>query len=200
MSKKVYELNTYADEKIAKELGELVIEEMNSLTEAELKSQVVASLESMSDAAEELSQNPKYQEVKRDLDYVTQGKKAVDKYQKAKITYARKRLRDMGKVPTEDLQLLTIALRESKQAVAEKKAKLAAAKDYVASCPECNGRVDAATGACFRCVTMHEQDRGRYETQQANRDNLRDAAEQKAVDEIRAEKEAQDSIDDGDEE
>ena len=183
-------LNTYADEKILKELGAEVREELDALTPEELRKTVVNSLESMSDAAEQLGQNPKYQEVKRDLDYVTQGKKAVDKYQKAKITYARKRLREMGKLGNSEFYELEAALDAAKRVIIERRIKAAQDKDFVPVCSECNGKLGLTKDGereCYRCVTMHEQAKTRAEEASKTREQLREEAEAKAVAEIRAE-------------
>lgn len=189
MRKHVDILTTYVDDKTLKELGELVVDELNTLTVDQLKSTVVASLESMSEAAEQLGQNPKYQQVRRDLDYVTQGKKAVDKYQKAKITYARKRLRDLGKVPEQDLNELVYALRQGQEELLEKRFKASQAKDFVPVCSECNGRLGLNVDGereCYRCVTLHN-DALLADEEVKDRATAREEAEAAAVAAIRAE-------------
>lgn len=152
-------LETHADEKLLKVLGKDVKEEMDTLGDSELKNLIVNSLESMSEAAEKLARNPTYQDLARRLNDVTQGKKDVDKYQKAKITYARRRLREMGKLGVEEREDLGYALQRAK---GELQGARAARKDPPnPRCKECGQHLreaaqkgEASRLECYRCDTL----------------------------------------------
>ena len=166
-------VQTRADEKVLKALGKDVAEELDTYGESELKTVIVNSLESMSEAVEKLSSNPVYQDLRRRLDDVTAGKKDVDKYQGAKIKYARQRLRAMGKLGSFDKNELETALLTAKRALREKRAEIASKAKEVAKprCKECGqekrvvgtesvtvieGKVESTTPKfeCYRCETL----------------------------------------------
>lgn len=153
-------LETHADEKIIKAIGESVKDELDAQTDTELKNTIVNSLESMTEAAEKLSGNPKYQDLKTRLDDVTIGKKEVDKYQKAKIAYARKRLKGMGKLGAADLSDLADALYAAKRVLADKRIAKTKEKDFTPSCSECNRPMRENADKdfeCYRCETLPGQ-------------------------------------------
>lgn len=152
-------LETRADEKVLKVLGKDVAEELDTLNDSELKSVIVNSLESMTEASEKLAANPKYQDLKRTLDDVTAGKKDVDKYQGAKIKYARKRLREMGKLGIEVRYELDTALVTAKRELLG--ARAARKQQPAPRCGECGQPLreaakvgEASRMECYRCETL----------------------------------------------
>lgn len=159
MKKHTEILETSVDEKIVKALGKDVIEELDTLSEDDLKDVIVNSLESMSEAAEKLAANPKYQELSEKLNDVTQGKKNVDKYQKAKIAYARKRLKEMGKLGADAQQELHGALLTAKRELYN--ARSANREAIKPRCNECGESLreaavkgEASRLECYRCDTL----------------------------------------------
>lgn len=74
--------------KLEKTLGRDTIVEMQSLAPEALHKAIVDAEQAMKQVADELEANGKYQELKDQLSAVTQGKKDVNKRQKAKIAYA----------------------------------------------------------------------------------------------------------------
>lgn len=158
-SKKEKILETRASEAILKAIGKDVKEEMDTLSADQLKNVVVGSLESMSEAAEQLAGNPQYQDLSRRLTDVTQGLKEVNKYQKGKIAYARQRLREMGKV--EDKYALENQLIDDRDALRDKRFKAVAKGELKPRCTKCGvesrnvaGPSETPVFECLRCETL----------------------------------------------
>lgn len=85
-------------EKIMKALeGTDVIEEMNNMSDDDLKKRLVGAEQAIRQAKEELEENPKYQQLKEDMKAVKAGFGSVKKFQNAIIQYALIRLEEMGK-------------------------------------------------------------------------------------------------------
>lgn len=84
-------------EKMHKTLGRDTVDEMDKLNEEALKKIIVEASSAMQQVKDELEANPKYKEAKEDLLALTQGKKEVDKRQKARIAYSLYLLSEKGK-------------------------------------------------------------------------------------------------------
>lgn len=84
-------------ERLEKTLGEETLAEMEAMSEEELKKAIVDANSSMKQVQEELDANPKYQEIKENLKAITQGKKDVNKRQRARIQYSLHLLESKGK-------------------------------------------------------------------------------------------------------
>lgn len=74
-------------EKLEKLLGKDTMADLEALTVLDLKGRITSASQAMEKAAEELEANDQYQEIKANLGAITQGKKEVDKRQKAIIKY-----------------------------------------------------------------------------------------------------------------
>jgi hypothetical protein len=75
-------------EQIEKLLGKEFALELQGLAPEAIKEKVVQAEQAMKEASEELEANPKYQELKESLKALSEGKKEVNKRQKAIIAYA----------------------------------------------------------------------------------------------------------------
>ena len=84
-------------DKYEKALGKDTVNEMNSMSEEQLKQVIVQASSAMKQVKDELEASPEYQALKANLSALTQGKKDVDKRQKARIGYALVRLEEKGK-------------------------------------------------------------------------------------------------------
>lgn len=84
-------------EKMHKTLGRDTVEEMDKLNEADLKKIIVEASSAMQQVKDELEANPNYKEARENLLALTQGKKEVDKRQKARIAYSLHLLSEKGK-------------------------------------------------------------------------------------------------------
>lgn len=137
-------LETRADDKLLKSLGKDVKEEMDTLTQDELKQILVVAHDSMKKAKSELEAHEGYQQAKVDVSAFSSGKRAVDKFQKAKIEYACARLEDMGKLVMHDKIYLDSALLTAKRELAksrQERLKTEAKSGPVYSiCLDCNKR------------------------------------------------------------
>jgi hypothetical protein len=89
-------------DKIKGALGVATIEEMDVMNEQELKTVVVEANTSMKQVDKELKENAQYQEAKENVKAMSQGKKEVDKRQKARIAYSLTRLEELGKMAFPD--------------------------------------------------------------------------------------------------
>lgn len=87
-----------ASEKILKALGPDTIDEMNTMDEHELQKTIVEANGAMKQVEEELEENEPYQEIKAKKSAMEQGKREVDKRQKARIRYSLTRLEEIGKL------------------------------------------------------------------------------------------------------
>lgn len=85
-------------EKVAKQLGKNTVEEMDAMAEEALKKVIIEASSSMKQVKEELEANQNYQSAKADLANLSQGKKDVDRRQKARVNYALVRLEELGKM------------------------------------------------------------------------------------------------------
>lgn len=83
-------------DKVIDAIGLETKEEMDSLSIEDLKAKVVKASQAMKEEKEQLEANPKYQELKASMSACTQGKKDVDKRQKAIIAYALRLLDEKG--------------------------------------------------------------------------------------------------------
>lgn len=77
---------------VIKNIGKETQAELDSLSAEDLKAKIVQAEQAMDEVAKELEANEKYQEIKELLKAMTQGKKEVNKRQKAIIQYALHRL------------------------------------------------------------------------------------------------------------
>lgn len=84
-------------DKAVKHLGPKRVEELEALNPGELEQHIVQAEKSMSAAHEELEANPKYQDLKEQLSACTQGKKDVNKQQKAVISVCLALLESKGR-------------------------------------------------------------------------------------------------------
>lgn len=75
-------------EKLQKALGKETVEELQALSIPDLKQRVVDANSAMKQVEEELEANPKYQELKENLKALREGKKEVNKRQRAIIKYS----------------------------------------------------------------------------------------------------------------
>lgn len=82
--------------KLEKKLGRQTIDEMDAMSDAQLKQVIVEASTAMQTAKDELAANPNYQDLKLRLNDVTQAKKEVDGRQKARIAYSLQRLKELG--------------------------------------------------------------------------------------------------------
>lgn len=85
-------------DKVAKALGRDTVEEMDAMDETELKKVVVEATSAMKQVKEELEANKDYQAAKYDVSAFSQGKREVDKRQKARVQYALDRIDGLGKL------------------------------------------------------------------------------------------------------
>lgn len=69
-------------------LGTDTIKEMEAMGPEDLKKRIVEANEAMRGAADELERNPNYDKLREDLKALTQGKRELDKRQKAIILVA----------------------------------------------------------------------------------------------------------------
>ncbi len=79
-----------------KKLGDEFIQELEAKSPGELETHIINAEKAMSQAQDELEANPKYQELKDSLAAVTEGKKEVDKRQKAIIAVSLHLLAQKG--------------------------------------------------------------------------------------------------------
>ncbi len=79
-------------EKVIKAIGLETKSELDALGEAELKAKVVQANQSMKDVEDELDANEDYQNLLANKSAMEQGKKDVDKRQKAIVKYSLHRL------------------------------------------------------------------------------------------------------------
>lgn len=85
-------------DKVANALGRDTVEEMDAMNDVELKKVIVDANGAMKQVKEELDANQAYQAAKADVSHLSQGKRDVDKRQKAKIAYALDRIEGLGKL------------------------------------------------------------------------------------------------------
>lgn len=85
------------DKAIAK-LGKDTVEEMDVMGDSELKKVIFDATSAMDTVRKELAANKDYQELKRKLSAMEQGKKDVDSRQKARISYGLELLDRFGKM------------------------------------------------------------------------------------------------------
>lgn len=85
-------------DKVANALGRDTVEEMDAMNDVELKKVIVDANGAMKQVKEELDANQEYQAAKADVSHLSQGKRDVDKRQKAKIAYALDRIDGLGKL------------------------------------------------------------------------------------------------------
>lgn len=111
-------------DKIKGALGVTTIEEMDTMNEQELKNVVVEASTAMKEVAQALKENAEYQEAKENVKAFSQGKKDVDKRQKARIAYSLTRLEELGKMPAPD----RYQFEKRRQAAREKAASKAASE------------------------------------------------------------------------
>lgn len=91
-------MNEIKLEKLEKLLGKDTAQELVSLPETELKQRVVQANQSMKQAEEELEANAQYQQIKENKSLLEQGKKEVNKRQRAIIKYCLHLLDEKGKL------------------------------------------------------------------------------------------------------
>lgn len=80
-------MNNKKLEKVIKILGQEITNEIKGMSLDELKEVIVAANQAMDAVQRVLDANPKYQEVKEQKSSLEEGKKEVNKYQRAKIAY-----------------------------------------------------------------------------------------------------------------
>lgn len=81
-------------DKVVDAIGPDTKQEMDSEQSEQLRSRIISAETAMKQVQEELESNPKYQELKEQLSALTQGKKEVNKRQKAIIAYALRLLEE----------------------------------------------------------------------------------------------------------
>lgn len=136
-SKKVEESlhQSKAITKAVKKLGNLTVEELDSLNENELKSRVVQASQAMKEVEEELAANDEYQILKDKVSAMSQGKKDVDARQKAIVKYCLHRVTEIGKDPS-----LAIAIDKKRRARLEAEVKKHLAADGIEAEVSVNGK------------------------------------------------------------
>ena len=80
--------------KIKKALGKDTVEEMDQMTEGELKKVVIEAEQSMKKAKTEMDENDNYQKAKNDKNLFETGLREVRKRQNARISYALVRIEE----------------------------------------------------------------------------------------------------------
>jgi hypothetical protein len=116
-------------ETLLKALGRDTVEEMDTMGENDLRKVVVDANAAMKQVKEELDANVAYQKAKSDVSHLSQGKKEVDKRQKARSNYALQRLDEIGKLDPADKyqfekdRLAAIKKREEDKVAREKAVK-----------------------------------------------------------------------------
>lgn len=85
-------------EKIMQKLGKDTVEEMESMSETELKETIVQAEQSQKAAKAELERNPEYVRAKNDMNAFKVGLNEVNARQKAKIAFALHLLEEKGQV------------------------------------------------------------------------------------------------------
>jgi hypothetical protein len=83
-------------DKVLKAIGEETKVEMDAMEETSLRNVIVQAQSAMSEVESQLDNNVEYQRILQLKSDMTQGKKEVDKRQKAKIAYALMRLEEVG--------------------------------------------------------------------------------------------------------
>jgi anti-sigma28 factor (negative regulator of flagellin synthesis) len=83
-------------DKVLKAIGEETKVEMDAMEETSLRNVIVQAQSAMSEVQSQLDNNVEYQRISELKNDMTQGKKEVDKRQKAKIAYALMRLNEVG--------------------------------------------------------------------------------------------------------
>lgn len=121
-------MEMHRTEKEIKALGKDTLEEMEAMTDTELKQVIVDANTAMKQVKEELESNEKYIDLKQRLADVTQGKKDVDKRQKARIAYSLRSLEARGKLGAVDLIVFERELEKKRRALFEKKLNAEQAK------------------------------------------------------------------------
>jgi hypothetical protein len=84
-------------EKLLKILDQVCINELESQSPDQLKSQITSCEQSMKEALDDLEANPKYEELKEGLKALREGLTGVRKRQNAVIQYALHLLEEKGK-------------------------------------------------------------------------------------------------------
>lgn len=84
-------------DKILKALNSEVVEELNGLSEEDLRKRIVQAEQAIKLAKTELEENPKYRELKESLKALRGGFTDLKKYQNAQIQYCLLRLEEQGK-------------------------------------------------------------------------------------------------------
>lgn len=69
-------------------LGSDTVKEMEAMSQDDLKKRIVGANEAMRDAADQLEANPDYNRLREDLKALSQGKRDLDRRQKAIILVA----------------------------------------------------------------------------------------------------------------
>lgn len=80
-------MNAKKLEKVVKILGQDTVTNLETTSVEGLKAQIVASEQAMETVQNELEANPQYQELKESLKALCEGKKEVNKRQKAIISF-----------------------------------------------------------------------------------------------------------------
>ena len=111
--------------KAVKGLGQDTVDEMDAMDPTELKQTIVSASSAMKEVKEELEANPKYQSLKADLNHLTQGKRDVDKRQKAKISYSLLRLEAFDVMTPADKSAWRKTSEETKARLEKQKRELA---------------------------------------------------------------------------
>lgn len=131
----------FISDKLSKTLGKDTIEELESMDESELRNVIVQASDAMKQAKEELDGNVRYQDLKAKCNAMTEGKKAIDKRQKARIQYALDKMAFVGKMDISDRLAYDRDLVKKREEQARKaaaaKAKLEAAMADGIDADEC---------------------------------------------------------------
>lgn len=118
--------------KLQQRLGRDTTDEMDTMREEDLNRTIVEASGAMREVKEELEANPHYQKAKEDLSALSQGKKEVDKRQKAKIEYSLHLLERFGQMDPiarldweKERAKKVAAIEETRKAREEEKARQA---------------------------------------------------------------------------